>query len=372
MTSSNDVHEDALIKLLQSLRHDYDALALSPRKVVLEHAIRACQSILSNQLEVKWHRHLYQQGLTQHQGLEEQLALALGLLEDISAPPDPEPAADIGLPAAGASLEVYCLGAFRLYRDHEPIDTWPKGRAKQLLKYLILNRSSPIPKEILMDKFWPDLDEGNARNNLNVAVYGLRQSLKKAGSVAPVLFQEGCYLLNPELAIWVDTEQFDAHLKAAARHESLNHSSEAIAELDKAEKLYHSDFLAEDIYEDWTVDLRESYRARYLALLRKLSEYQFRQGNGECCIDLNRKILSLDAADECAHCRLMECFERLGQRHLALRQYQLCTEALERDYGLTPAADTHALYQRIKNQQKSAGIPPPLLNSDAPQRLRHV
>ncbi len=435
--------EEELLKLLQALRRDCLALPPSPRRVVLEHAMHVCQSILNNQLGLAWHRRLCEQAQVNNQCLAEQLTLALNLLE-ICGPSDPHrggwgPAGQSGsshdevtvirrcwrrlerwltssltdsatqdqvtnrgvgpyselaaqsskqprqsAPAKAvgeegepdrrpvAKLDVYCFGAFRIYQDQEPILSWPKGRAKQLLKYLIVNRTAPVPKEVLMDRFWPDLEEGNARNNLNVAVYGLRQSLKREGAkFLHVLFQDGCYLLNPDLDIWVDIEAFDRCLKTAARYESLDQIDAAIEQLSLAEQLYQGDFLAEDLYEEWTSDLRENFRARQLEALRKLSDCQFRRGSYEACVESNRKILAADVADELAHRRLMECFSRMGQRHLALRQYQVCAEVLQKEFGLKPAAETSALFERIKNLHDAIANSQSTA-SNTPLRLRNA
>jgi DNA-binding SARP family transcriptional activator len=250
------------------------------------------------------------------------------------------------------SLDVYFFGTFRLYQNGEPIECWPKDRAKQLLKYLILNRTQPTPKEVLMDRFWPHQEQDSARNNLNVAVYGLRQALKRDDlKIAHVLFREGCYLLNPDIDVWIDTEAFDHHVKIGDKLEAQKKLSEAITEFSKAEMLYQGDFLAEDLYEDWTFEQRNRYGAKYLEILNKVSEYHYYESNFETCIDIKRKILAVDSADEPSHCRLMECFVKLNQRHLALRQYQLCMEALAREFDLKPSRDTIALYERIKSHQ---------------------
>jgi len=43
----------------------------------------------------------------------------------------------------------------------------------------------------------------------------------------------------------------------------------------------------------------------------------------------------------------MQCYLGQGQRHLAVRQYQTCVEALREELDLTPAEETVALYRRI-------------------------
>jgi DNA-binding SARP family transcriptional activator len=47
---------------------------------------------------------------------------------------------------------------------------------------------------------------------------------------------------------------------------------------------------------------------------------------------------------------LMRCYCRQGQRHLALRQYHLCTEVLTRELGVPPTQETTTLYDHIRNE----------------------
>ena len=63
----------------------------------------------------------------------------------------------------------------------------------------------PTPREVLMDKFWPDACEPElARNSLNVAVSGLRRALRALTDQPVIVFENGAYQLNPEFQVWVD------------------------------------------------------------------------------------------------------------------------------------------------------------------------
>lgn len=77
------------------------------------------------------------------------------------------------------SLVIYCLGPFRAYQDDQPVTDWPSSKGKSIFKYLITHREHPVAKDILMELFWPGSSPDSARNNLNVAIYGLRQALRK-------------------------------------------------------------------------------------------------------------------------------------------------------------------------------------------------
>jgi len=116
---------------------------------------------------------------------------------------------------------------------------------------------------------------------------------------------------------------------------------------DAAEQLYQGDFLADDVYEDWPRAQRERLRTTYLELANQLSEYQLQQGAYAPASALCRKLLTFDNCFEEAHRRLMRIYLAQGQRHLAIRQYQTCVQALTEELDVPPSAETVALYEQI-------------------------
>ncbi len=101
-----------------------------------------------------------------------------------------------------------------------------------------------------------------------------------------------------------------------------------MTEYEIAINLYRGDFLSDTPYDSWTVLDRERLRISYLETLDHLSQIYFSQERYSACAPLCQLILSRDLCREDAHCRLMQCYSRLGQGPLALRQYQICVEAL--------------------------------------------
>jgi DNA-binding SARP family transcriptional activator len=247
------------------------------------------------------------------------------------------------------SLAVYCLGPFRVYQDDKLITNWPSGKGKCIFKYMVANLGRPIPKDILMDLFWRDADPEAARNNLNVAIYGLRQAFRAVRpDFAHILFQDDCYLLNQAMTVWVDVEEFGQRYKAGQSFERRGMLAEAMGEYEVAEGLYQGDLLEEDLYQDWLIPRREGLKDSYLVILDRLSRYYLEEKRYATCIHLCRKILAKDDCREDAHRRLIRCYRAQGQRNLALRQYHLCAEALERVLDVPPMHETVALYHQIR------------------------
>jgi DNA-binding SARP family transcriptional activator len=115
--------------------------------------------------------------------------------------------------------------------------------------------------------------------------------------------------------------------------------------------LYQGDFMADDPYEEWAIHSRERLRLVYLDTLDRLSHLYFGRGRYASCAALCQRIVERDACREDAHRRLIRCYSRQGQPHLALRQYQLCAEALRRELGVDPSPATSALDERIRRRE---------------------
>ena len=252
-----------------------------------------------------------------------------------------------------ASLLVYCLGSFRVYKDDQLIEKWPGNKCKQILKYMVVHRNAPVNQEVLMELFWPGMGLKGARRNLYQAIYNLRQALQTDGEDYPYILTEGnSYSLNPELEFWVDSEAFDLHYQNAQTLIASDRSEEAMREFQMAEDLYLGEFLAEDRYEDWPLVHRENLKNAYLDALDQLSQYFYAKGQFATCIYYCRKILAEDNCREDAHRRVMLCYINLGQPHLALRQYHTCVEALREELDVPPMPATEELYQQIRQKQR--------------------
>ncbi len=257
-----------------------------------------------------------------------------------------------------AQVSAYLLGSFRVVIDQSMIDQWPGGHSRAVFAFLLAQRGKPAPRDLLMETFWPDSGLEPARNSLNVAIYGLRKTLRQALRQPVILFHDTAYQINPDLELWIDVEEFEQRVRAARQYESAGSgpqaaeaTTRAVREYEMAVSLYQGDFLADAPYEDWTILERERLRVMHLDTLDHLSLVYFNQGQFSACISLCQRMLSYDACREDAHGRLMRSFSRQGQAHLALRQYQACVEALREELDVPPSPATTRLYEQIRRQE---------------------
>lgn len=251
-------------------------------------------------------------------------------------------------------LVVYCLGTFQVYQNEQPIEDWTSSKSKSIFKYLLTHRERPIVKDVLMDLFWPDADPDSARNNLNVAIYNLRQTLRNGSSdFSHVLFQNDSYQLNPELRLWTDYEAFIKSMLTAQAFESQGDLANALRELTSAEAVYQGEFLEEDRYEDWLLPQRQRLQDDYLELLDRLTRIYYERQDLMNCANMCLKMLAMDPCHEEAHRHLMRCYYNQGQAYLALRQYHICFEALKKELDIVPSKITRELYETIRRNSGS-------------------
>jgi DNA-binding SARP family transcriptional activator len=248
-------------------------------------------------------------------------------------------------------LNVHLLGKLRVTLNDVSVSAWPSGRGRSVFKYLLTHRDPWPTREVLMETFWPNSAPELARNSLNVAVHGLRCALRAAADVPVVVQAGGSYRLHPDVRLWLDVEEFQCHVDGWRELEETGQLTEASADYELAASVYQGDFLADDPYEEWPVLIRERLRLAYLDTLGRLSHLYFSQAQYAACAALCQRIIERDPCREDAHRRLMRCYSRQGQPHLALRQYWACAEALLVELGVEVTPSTAALHERVRHHE---------------------
>jgi DNA-binding SARP family transcriptional activator len=274
-------------------------------------------------------------------------------------PPRPETAACAptgsaadDAPSVRLAATVHLLGELRVAFGDRSVEAWVSGRGRAIFEYLVVHRHSRVRRDRLMAVFWPESSAEAARNSLNVAVHGLRQTLRTVAGDRPIVIcKERSYFIEPDLDIWVDVEVFEETLKSAEQHLNNDEAVQARTGFELAVSLYQGDFLAEDPDEPWGIVTREHLRLRYLDALDHLARLRFSAEDYVGCTETCLRILSNDACREDAHRLLMRCHSRRGQPQLALRQYHSCAAVLHQELQLSPAPSTTELFYRIQRRE---------------------
>ena len=264
---------------------------------------------------------------------------------------------NIGRAVRDSLMEARLLGSFELRMNGTAV-TWSGRRGVSVLRYLLARRHHSCSRDQLIEEFWPDAKPLVARNRLQVAVSGVRQSLHNHTRMQVIEYVDGGYRVNPGVHVTVDAELFESAISTGRAAERSGDTEAALTAYREAMDLYRGDFAADAPFEQWTLLPRESLRLAYLDVLDRMSRILFQLGRLDECIAAGHRMLDLDPCREDAYRMLMLCCARQGRPYQALRQFKLCSRMLREVLSAGPASETIRVYKLIKAGGRPTGAVP--------------
>ena len=249
-----------------------------------------------------------------------------------------------------AVLRARLLGDLDVRLNGVPVQLGRSAKARGLLAFLIDRGSRPIPRDLLMEVFWPASAPGAARNSLHVALHGVRKVLARAWPGEVIACRGDTYRLSDRIEVWSDVAELDRHSAQARLAAADGRTEEALAECEAALELYRGEFLADDPYLDWALERREELRLRFVACADRLSELYLARGDLPHTVTLCSEVLRQEPCHEPVARRLIVAYARLGQPHMALREYERIVAALARQLGVMAAPETVRLAEGVRDR----------------------
>lgn len=222
-------------------------------------------------------------------------------------------------------VEVRSLGGFEVLRDGRPVPLaeWRSRKARDLLKLLVAARGRRVPREQLLDAFWPDDDPRRSSPRLSVILSTIRSVLDPAKAHPPDHFvgadRASAWLQVDNLPI--DVGRFTATAERGLGLLATNREA-AREELAEAEAMFRGEFLGEDPYEDWAAATREETTELYQRVANALAELALEAGEQEAATGFLLRMLERDPWNEAANLRLVSVLADCGRHGEARRAYR--------------------------------------------------
>ncbi len=164
-------------------------------------------------------------------------------------------------------LTVNVLGPVEVFRDpSKPFapDAWTTRRSRDIFCFIATSKHRRVPKDILIDTFWPDDDPAIIEKNFHPTISHIRKALNSRQPFKQnfIVFRDGGYQLNPELTFMIDTEEFDRHFADAEVAKREKDNERLRSALENAHRCYRGEFM-EGIYEDWADERRNFYSEQF-------------------------------------------------------------------------------------------------------------
>jgi DNA-binding SARP family transcriptional activator len=242
-------------------------------------------------------------------------------------------------------LNIGLLGGFRVERADAqwPVCCWQRRSAKTLTKLLATYPRHALHREQVMEILWPNVDPASALNSFGKALYAARRAfqpdLLPRQSSAYLCLTDSMLALNTD-RVTIDADRFQQLAESALKQCDIESYESALV-------AYGGELLPEDRYEDWCAERRDYLAGLHIRLLMELADALTHRGSLGAAIDRLHEVLRQDPTREDVHRHLMVLYAEMGSRDQAVRQFQLCEDALRRELGLAPERATLALHADV-------------------------
>ncbi|MBV6396164.1 MAG: hypothetical protein HFACDABA_01757 [Anaerolineales bacterium] len=230
-------------------------------------------------------------------------------------------------------LTIHLFSSIQVFDGDTLLPPFPTQRSRELFAILASQPNHPHLRASLAGNLWPEKTDDKARASLNTELWRVRQSLGKADQYLE--------LTRDTLALKIPAEQVDIHqFRALVKRGDVSALQEALAS-------YRGEFL-EGCYADWCLLEREQLADLFRSVLDGLLRHHESRGEFNEAIAIAKRLAALDPLREEMHRALMRLYAALGDRPVALAQYQTCKTILMRELGIAPMPETEALYLKIR------------------------
>lgn len=238
---------------------------------------------------------------------------------------------------------ISLFGSITLSREGQPpVElSWKRQKSKELFVYLLLQHRYRAAREQVLADLFGDGEPHKMHNQLHVAMFDCRQTLKAAGWHPSVFAGNGIVGIREQDVASVDLERFTV-LFRVSRQLWKEDREQADAMMSEAVSLYGK--LASDVqHADWLDRQRVKLAEQLSAMMVRLARID---GGGTDSVEVERLLLQwidwLPEQEE-AYRQLIELLVAQSRRAEAVRWYRrlerVCREQLE----TTPAEETRKL-----------------------------
>jgi len=249
-------------------------------------------------------------------------------------------------------IQVETLNGFHVYRDDHMVkhEEWGGSLPQSLLKMIITRGVRQVPKDRIMEDLWPDAQQSASETNFKVNLHRLRKLLepsilKELGS-SYIRLKGNLVSLDEEL-FEIDVDNFNDLVRKGKRASSEGDPKNAIRYLNQAIKLYQSDFLDEDLYNDAIRQKRQELRQRYIEAMFQLAAFYESKKALKKAGDVYKKIILIDPYSESAHQKLIINYANRGKTSEAIKTYRKYENALRSELDTEPDEVTQSVYEKL-------------------------
>jgi len=252
----------------------------------------------------------------------------------------------------GVTYRLRCLGPAMVTGPDDERVSFENRKQVVLLYYLARHPGRPVSRDELTEVFWHGDEEKKARHSLSHAVSLINKSLK----IEAIVPAGASRVMLVENIVWSDVREFERLAADGEFMQARDLWSGTLFEgywISKAPKV-----------EEWIATERSRVERTYRRVLHELID-EFRTTGDH---DLMRKeaeaLLQVDELDERAMLAYVEALTLLGDRTLALREYQAFETKLSKELSAEPSSKLKSWAKRQRSGLQPSNTVPSRIEND--------
>lgn len=254
-------------------------------------------------------------------------------------------------PSAPPLCRVRLFGGLEVTLGDRPItdESWRKRKVRLLFAMLASRCGQDVPRDVLLERLWPDMDDERARRNFYVTWSAVKRALANGGppSCSAHLLRSSGGVCRITRDVRVDLQDFDEALVSLRESVAIHDALATMAAARSLASIYRGELLPGDIYEEWFSDIRERTKHDFCDAMTAAARVAEASGQPDDALVFLRRAGLADPWREDIYQAMMRCQMLSGQRSSAIETYIACRGRLVDDLGIDPSAETTKLYEAV-------------------------
>ncbi len=259
----------------------------------------------------------------------------------ISRPPESSPAA----------CRVRLFGGLEVTTQTGVVEDacWRKRKVRLLFAMLAARCGQDLPRDVILERLWPDMDEERARRNFYVTWSAMKRALAngEAPSKGGELVRCAGGVCRVTRRVRTDLEDFDDAVQSVRTARVSADLEKVITAGRQLCRVYRGDLLPGDVYEDWFTAIRDRTRHDFCDAMMIAARTAENGGEYSEALLFLHKASAADPWREDIYQSMMRCQMNAGQRSRAIETYIACRGRLVEDLGIDPSSETTRLYETV-------------------------
>jgi len=248
----------------------------------------------------------------------------------------------------GARLQLNLFGPPTLMQHGQALRPALK-RIHALFAFLALEARS-VPREVLAQLLWPDVDAVVGRTRLRRLIYQIENQCGGALMAS----HDGGLVLAVD-ALWCDAAEFRRAARALVAKSTPGLPFVELVRLTHlaCKPLLEGLSFGSAMFDEW-VEAQRLERAHLLSrMLARLAELQRERGDVDDAVDMVERLLRLDPHSEPAYVQRMSLAAEARDGAGVEAVFMRCADALRHEFGCKPSRATEAAYLALREQAQS-------------------